>query len=400
MNKPDKSSDSISNIWLKAAIAGGLWATVEIIVGSLLHNLKVPFAGSTLASFGIILMIAFVQIWPERGLIIRAGLICALMKSVSPSAVILGPMTGIMAEAIFLESGIFLLGRNIGGYLFGGAMALFSALLHKVISLLILYGTNIIKIYLNIFHYASGQINMPDAEPITLIAFLVSIYFALGATAALIGFYIGRKAKKGISLQQNYSTQIDHSKNFFQTSPLQKFRTGLLFFHVISIPGGLVLINYTAPLFYIPVMALYLIFCLIHYKGVTGRLKKPFFWLQLLLIVLLAYLFWNYFAGQSGQDSFEGLWIGIEMAVRAVFVIIAFSSLSIELRNPKIKNYIFRAGFRQLYLALNLSFAALPAMIANFSSSKRVIRNPFLFFPLLLKQAEDWHKSLKEVSNP
>lgn len=400
MNKPDNSSDGISNIWLKAAIAGGLWASVEIIVGSLLHNLKIPFAGSTLASFGIILMIAFAQIWPERGLIIRAGLVCALMKSISPSAVILGPMIGILAEAILLETGIYLFGRNLAGYLIGGALALLSALIHKIVSLLILFGTNIIKIYLNIFHFASGQINMPNAEPITLIVYLVTIYLALGASAALIGFHIGKKAKKDNSVEQNYSTQIDQGKNFFITSPLQKFKIVLLFFHIVSIPGGLVLINYSSPLFYLPFFASYLTFCLVYYKGITGRIKKPFFWLQLLLIVLLAFLFWNYLSNQPAQNSYEGLWIGLEMALRAVFVVIAFSSLSIELRNPKIRNFIFRAGFRQLYLALNLSFSALPAMVTNLSSSKKAIRNPFLFFPLLLKQAEDWHKSLKEAGTP
>jgi hypothetical protein len=397
MNNPDVPPYTITNVWLKAAIAGGLWASVEIIIGSFLHNLKIPFAGSSLAAFGIILLVAFAQIWPEKGLIIRAGLVCALMKSISPSAVILGPMTGILAEAILLETGIYLFGRNLAGYLIGGALALLSALMHKIVSLLILFGTNIIKIYLSIFHFASGQINMPDAEPITLIVYVVTIYLALGATAALLGFYIGRKAKKGNSLEQNYSTQIDQGKNFFRTSPLQKFKTVLLFFHIVSIPGGLVLINYSSPLFYLPVFASYLTFCLIYYKGITGRLKKTFFWLQLLLIVVLAFLFWNYLSDHPAQDSYEGLWIGLAMALRAVFVIIAFSSLSIELRNPKIKNLIFLAGFRQLYLALNLSFAALPAMVTNLSSSKKAIKNPFLFFPLLLKQAEDWHKSLKEA---
>jgi len=54
----------LNSIWLKAAVVGGLWASVEIIIGSFFHNLRIPFAGSILATNGTILAIAFYQIWP------------------------------------------------------------------------------------------------------------------------------------------------------------------------------------------------------------------------------------------------------------------------------------------------------------------------------------------------
>ena len=62
----------------------------------------------------------------ENGLIWRAGIICALMKSISPSAVILGPMTGILTEALLVELSVWLFGKNIFGYLIAGALAVFS----------------------------------------------------------------------------------------------------------------------------------------------------------------------------------------------------------------------------------------------------------------------------------
>jgi len=33
----------LPDIWLKAAMLGSLWASVEIILGSFLHNLHIPF---------------------------------------------------------------------------------------------------------------------------------------------------------------------------------------------------------------------------------------------------------------------------------------------------------------------------------------------------------------------
>jgi hypothetical protein len=82
----------LNPIWLKAAVIGSLWASVEIVAGSFLHNLQVPFSGTILTAFAILLLSAFSRLWKESGIIWRAGIICALMKSISPSAVIIGPM--------------------------------------------------------------------------------------------------------------------------------------------------------------------------------------------------------------------------------------------------------------------------------------------------------------------
>lgn len=74
----------VSDKWIKASVLTGLWAGVEIIAGSFLHNLKIPFSGTFLTLISIILVIGFFQIWPKYGIIWRAGLITALMKSISP----------------------------------------------------------------------------------------------------------------------------------------------------------------------------------------------------------------------------------------------------------------------------------------------------------------------------
>ena len=49
----------LQTVWMKAAIVGGLWAAVEIILGSFLHNLRIPFSGTFLTIQGVILLIAF-----------------------------------------------------------------------------------------------------------------------------------------------------------------------------------------------------------------------------------------------------------------------------------------------------------------------------------------------------
>ena len=154
-----------SDIWLKASVVGGLWASMEIIVGSFLHNTRMPFAGSILAFAGTILLIGFYQLWPQKGLIIRAGFITAIMKSVSPSAIILGPMTGIITEAALIELLIILFGNNIPSVAVAGILSLSSALFHKIISVIILYGFDVIKVYVNVINFALKQFGVSEANP-------------------------------------------------------------------------------------------------------------------------------------------------------------------------------------------------------------------------------------------
>ena len=122
MSSPPRTTRPPSQVWLSAALLGSLWAAIEIILGSFLHNLGLPFTGTILSAFGVALMAAGTQIWPERGILWRAGILCALMKSVSPSAVILGPMVGIALEAFVMEGTTRVLGRNAAGLILGGAI--------------------------------------------------------------------------------------------------------------------------------------------------------------------------------------------------------------------------------------------------------------------------------------
>jgi len=188
-----------NDIWLKASVVGGLWASMEIIIGSFLHNTRLPFAGSILAFAGTVLLIGFYQLWPQKGLIIRAGFITAIMKSVSPSAIILGPMTGILLEAVLIEFVIRFLGNNWFSVSIAGILSLSSALFHKIFSVIILYGFDIIKVYVNIINFALKQFGISEAEPKQILFALMSVYVVFGILAGLGGLIFGKKA---ISLRE------------------------------------------------------------------------------------------------------------------------------------------------------------------------------------------------------
>jgi hypothetical protein len=381
------------DLWLKAAVIGGLWASVEIIIGSFLHNARLPFAGTTLAFAGTVLLIGFYQMWPQKGLIIRAGLITAIMKSVSPSAIIIGPMTGILFEAILLELVILIAGNNLISLMLASSLSLSSALFHKVMTLLIMYGFDLIKVYVNIINFALKQFGVQEANAGEILLALLGVYVVLGVVAALMGYYIGKKAIRLKTTQDGFiwdEKSVRKDEEFFTIKEGQTTSISLLMVHIFAIPFGLYLLNYQDIWFGLGFVITYILVFGIRYRYSLRRLRKPVFWMQLLLIVLLSALFWD--NGSESQEWFniKGIIVGLEMLIRALFVVVAFSAISVELRNEKVRNYLFQVGFGQFYQSIGLAFSALPMMISLLPTSKEIIKSPMLSMLKPLIMAEKW----------
>ena len=382
------------DLWYRAAVIGGLWASIEIIIGSFLHNAKIPFAGSILAFFGTILLIGFYQLWPYKGLIIRAGLITAVMKSVSPSAIILGPMTGIFLEALLIEFTILLLGRNIPSYLISGFLSVSSALIHKIISLIIVYGFNIIKIYVNIINFGLKQIGIHEASDIQVLFFLLGFYFLFGVTGGWLGYKTGKKAAR-LRLKHTFTfsdTKINYknSNDFFSFNSARPGSIPLLLLHMLVIPLALLLVNSHYFDFGYTIIGLYIVIFGIIYRKSLRKLRKPVFWSQLIIIVILSALFWKFGKADHRWFSMDGLWVGLEMMIRALFILIGFSALSIELRNKKVKSFITNAGFGKFYGSLEMAFSALPQMIAMLPTPKEFLKAPGTTLLKPMAMADQW----------
>ena len=174
-------------VWRKAAVLGSLWAASEIVLGSFLHNARVPFSGEFLTAIGIIIMVAGHRLWPERGLLWRTGLVCAAMKSVSPSAVIFGPMIAISMEGLLAETGIRLLGGNLSGYLLGGGMVMSWALLQKTGTMLIFYGPDAVTLYIRGLEWLRSITGLSPGNLFAPLLFLLGTYFVGGLAAAGMG---------------------------------------------------------------------------------------------------------------------------------------------------------------------------------------------------------------------
>ncbi|MEN8224648.1 MAG: nucleoside-triphosphatase [Bacteroidota bacterium] len=393
----ERYTNRLSETWLQAAVVGSLWASFEIIIGSFLHNLRVPFAGTMLSFASVGLIIAFVQVWKSKGLVWRAGLIAALLKSISPSAIILGPMVGIFTEAIIIELFIILLGRNILGYLVGGALAVLSALLHKIVSLLITYGFDLVIIVEQLYLYIIRKLGMTEGDPVLLISIIMLAYVVVGLLGAVLGYLGGKKAIR-IKTEAGHDILPDKTASFFKQSDEKKSSPWLLLVHIICIVGCLYLIN-ILPFLYslIPSLA-YASYCLYAYKGGMRSFRKPSFWIWFMAITILAAVFWNGLSKGNLWDA-EGLIVGLKMNLRAIVILTGFAAFSRELRNPIIRTVLYHHGFANVYHSVGLAFSVLPGIIDSLPGLRKLVAKPIESLGFIVRKAADVYPALKNELN-
>lgn len=369
----------LSEKWIKAAITGTIWAASEIVLGSFLHNLRIPFSGNILTAIGIIVLISISYIWTDRGIFWRAGIICAVMKTISPSAIIFGPMVAITAEAFLMELFTRVLGRNYVGFIIGAVFAMSWNLFHKIISFIINYGSNIVEVYTRLLNMAQKQLNIQTDIVWLPIIILLVIYALFGIITAIIGIAVGKKmlnqppsvvVKTNINLRK---PEINVTKKEFNYSLIW------LLADLLLIIGCFILLNTTPWYVWSPSVTGVLILWSFRYKNSLRRISKPKFWIFFVLITLLTAFVFS-FTPEGKKDIMSGLLTGIQMNFRAGLIIAGFSVLGTELYNPKIRDFFSRTAFRHLPLALELSVESLPDFIASIPEFKTLVRNPVSVF--------------------
>jgi nucleoside-triphosphatase THEP1 len=311
------------------------------------------------------------------------------MKSISPSALIIGPMIGIFTEAILIELFILILGKNLISYLIGGAFAVLATLIHKLVSLLILYGFDFIKILSDLYLFAVKQVNLEHLTPTFLIMLIIFIYIITGMAGAIAGYITGLKYLKSKSFSDPRHEVMLNSKNQLSGHTTdQSYSLIFLLINLFSIAAILFLINTTYIIAAIVFFIIYIGFCILKYKNSLKRLKKISFWISFMIITFAAAFLWNGFS-HGVFFNMDGLIIGLKMNARAIIIVIGFASLSVELKNPVIKSVLYHRGFASLYQSLNLAFSALPFLLSNLSkpeNTKRFFSE--ISFHGLLSQAE------------
>ncbi len=386
----------LSDKWIKASILGTIWASSEIVLGSFLHNLRIPFSGNILTAIGIIILISASYKWKEHGLFWRAGVICALLKTLSPSAVIFGPFVAILSEALLLELSVRLLGRTIPGLIIGSILAMSWNLFYKIFKLILFYGNNIIDVYTNLMQYTEQQLGLQFDAVWTPLILLLIIQILFGLVSALIGI---RTGSESVNIETPFTNkyQTDKTQNSFKHNHFSHSINWLVINTILMI-GSLVLIGRINFAVWVAIEISIAVIWALRYKRALRQLVRPRIWIYFIVITMITAFVFTRLQSDSKTIT-DALLIGVEMNLRAIIMIMGFSVLGTELYNPKIRDYFARSYFKQLPLALQLSLESLPMMIANTPDLKTIVKNPTLFVHHIMSFADFRLNEIKIKAN-
>lgn len=380
--------------WAKAALLGSMWGSIEIIVGSFLHNLRVPLAGTILSAIGVSLLVAGHSLWKEKGLIWRAGLVCALMKSISPSAVLMGPMAGIMAEAIVLEIFVRLSRGASIGIVLGSGIAVCLPFVQTIISLLIAYGSNIAALYVEIYRIIAKSTGIGNVGAYGALGIFFSLNALFGFCASFLGMAIGKKAAAGESGHSPKATG-DALFSLPPVSASQRFSIVMLAGNAVLIPLMLMAIGVLPLQWSSAVVCAHTLVMTAWYPNSRKRFSKPRIWIGMIVITALSGLLLGGITNKQPGWAWSGVRTGLQMSLRAVFMVAAFNAVSVELRNPKIINWVLRRGLGQLATAMEAAFDALPTLVAALGEQRDVLRHPVASISRLFLVARDRMEQLR-----
>ncbi len=344
-------------LWRKAAVIGSLWAASEIVLGSFLKNAHIPFAGLLLTGIGVAVLVAGHRLWPERGLLWRAGLVCAAMKSISPSAVLLSPMVAIFAEGVCAELGVLLLGGNPAGYALAGGLAMNWGLLHKIGKLYLVYGPESLAVYARGLEKLRAWLGSPGGvwEPL---AALLALYFLAGVLAAFIGL---RAAAPGETVP--LKDALGHVFKPRTGEPAGYYSGFFLLLHLAAVTG--LMVSGKAPLAAAAgLSALYGLACAAFYGRPAALLGRKGLWLGLALASVLA----GWLLGDWAS--------GLRMAARAFALTLGFAAIAQELLNPAVRRALERALGRAFFDTLEYAFASLPLVLASLPAGRDMLLRP------------------------
>ncbi|HWQ83636.1 MAG TPA: hypothetical protein VN363_03665 [Anaerolineales bacterium] len=175
------------------AVFGALWGLVEISLGAVLKTLNIPLSGVVLAAIGLTIALVGRSFVPKRGSTLFIGVIAMLLKLFTLGGVILGPMVGILTEALVAEIVLSVAGkpRRII-FVLAGALGVAWVLVQPFVTGPLLFGRTLFTVWLDLLDRGNQLLGLSPSAAVWIVAALLAIHLAIGAVTGWLSWDIAR----------------------------------------------------------------------------------------------------------------------------------------------------------------------------------------------------------------
>ena len=176
------TSREIALLGLMAA----LWGVIEITVGGMIKTWHVPFGGSFLSTFGVVILLTARGSVPRKWSSILVGVVAAGVRLASGFGGAVFAALGIVAEALIVELVLSLWpSSRLRARLLAGVLAVTWALVHPFVVQGYLAGLGPAKVYSFTIGLIAGQETLGSGQALLVFLSLVVVHIVLGVCAVL-----------------------------------------------------------------------------------------------------------------------------------------------------------------------------------------------------------------------
>jgi len=194
------------------AVFGALWGLVEITLGSVFHAVDLPLTGMALAILGVMIASIGRLFVPRRGSTIFIGIVAMVLKLFSIGSAVIGPMIGILAEALIAELVFSSFKKSsLPVFMLAGAGAALWTLVQPFVTGVLLFGRNLLVIWLDLLDAGARLFGIPYQAVLWIVLILVSIHLIFGSLGGWLAWRLGHILQ----------TRLGGDQPNFQTGDLQ-----------------------------------------------------------------------------------------------------------------------------------------------------------------------------------
>ncbi len=176
------------------AVFGTLWGVSEITLGTVLKSINLPISGILLSTIGLIIALVGRVFVPRKGSTLFVGVIAMLLKLFSLGGVIIGPMVGIITEAVVAEVILSALGkpRRLSLMLAGAAGVLW-VLVQPFVTNPLLFGRTLLDVWFDLLRRGSQLIGLDQSAVVGIMLLMVAVHVLIGSLAGFISWELGHQ---------------------------------------------------------------------------------------------------------------------------------------------------------------------------------------------------------------
>ena len=183
------------------AVFGALWGIVEISMGSMLKALNIPLSGVVLSTIGLTIALIGRVFVPRSGSTLFLGVIATLLKLFSLGGVIIGPMVGIISEALVAEIVLSLSGKPRGfSFMLAGSLGVLWVLVQPFVTGPLLFGRTFFTVWLDLLDRGGRLFGLDDIFVVWIVDGLTLAHLLVGILAGWSGWNLGRQLQSRMAV--------------------------------------------------------------------------------------------------------------------------------------------------------------------------------------------------------